>query len=255
MRTAPNAAISGMVVMLGMLSPGTVQAAEITVLAGQGVVSAVRDLAPAFERVSGHKVVVSFEVGPGLMNKVNSDAPADVVTHYPDMIDDLIKKGKVLAGTGVVIARAGIGVAVRAGAPKPDISSADAFKRSMLAAKSVAYSRAGASGLYAAKLMERLGIADEMKSRTKPVDGVPVAELVAKGEAEIGMQQINVILPIAGIDYVGPLPPELQDYVVFSAGVLAVSKQPEAATAMVKFMSAPEAAPLIRKSGMEPAVR
>jgi molybdate transport system substrate-binding protein len=250
MRTAPNAAISGMVVMLGMLSPGTVQTAEITVLASQGVVSAVRDLAPAFERVSGHKVVVSFEVGPGLMNKVNSDAPADVVTHYPDMIDDLIKKGKVLAGTGVVIARAGIGVAVRAGAPKPDISSADAFKRSMLAAKSVAYSRAGASGLYAAKLMERLG-----KSRTKLVDGVPVAELVAKGEAEIGMQQINVILPIAGIDYVGPLPLELQDYVVFSAGVLAVSKQPEAATAMVKFMSAPEAAPLIRKSGMEPAVR
>ena len=244
MRTAPNAAISGMVVMLGMLSPGTVQAAEITVLASQGVVSAVRDLAPAFERVSGHKVVVSFEVGPGLMNKVNSDAPADVLTHYPDMIDDLIKKGKVLAGTGVVIARAGIGVAVRAGAPKPDISSADAFKRSMLAAKSVAYSRAGASGLYAAKLMERLGIADEMKSRTKLVDGVPVAELVAKGEAEIGMQQINVILPIAGIDYVGPLPPDLQDTVKFTGAVLTSAKQPEAAKAFLAFIASPEAAPL-----------
>ena len=255
MRAASHAAISGIVVVLGVLTPGMIQAAEITILAGQGVVSAVRDLAPAFERASGHKVVVSFEVGPGLMNKVNSDAPADVVTHYPDMIDDLLKKGKVLARTGVVIARAGIGVAVRAGAPKPDISSADAFKRSMLAAKSVAYSRAGASGLYAAKLMERLGIADEMKSRTKLVEGAPVAELVAKGEAEIGMQQINVILPIAGIDYVGPLPPDLQDYVVFAAGVLAVSKQPEAATMMMKFMSAPEAAPLIRKSGMEPAVR
>ena len=150
-------------------------------------------------------LVVSFEVGPGLMNKVNSDAPADVVTHYPDMIDDLTKKGKVLEGTGVVIARAGIGVAVRAGAPIPDIGSADAFKRSMLAAKSVAYSRTGASGLYAAKLMERLGIADEMKSRIKLVDGVPVAEVVAKGEAEIGMQQINVILPVAGIHYVRPV--------------------------------------------------
>jgi molybdate transport system substrate-binding protein len=99
---------------------------------------------------------------------------------------------------------------------------------------------------------ERLGIADEMKSKTKLVDGVPVAEVVAKGEAEIGMQQINVILPVAGIHYVGPLPPELQDYVVFSAGVLAVSKQREAAIAMVKFMSAPEASPFIRKSGMEP---
>ena len=207
MRTC--AAIVSMFAMMGMLSPGMAQAAEIIILAGQGVVSAVRDVAPAFERASGHKVVVSFEVGPGLMNKVNSDAPADVVTHYPDMIDDLTKKGKVLEGTGVVIARAGIGVAVRAGAPIPDIGSADAFKRSMLAAKSVAYSRAGASGLYAAKLMERLGIADEMKSRIKLVDGVPVAEVVAKGEAEIGMQQINVILPVAGIHYVGPLPPGL----------------------------------------------
>jgi molybdate transport system substrate-binding protein len=255
MGTASTATISGIVAVIGMMSPGMVQTAELTVLASQGVVSAVRDLAPAFELASGHKVLVSFEVGPGLMNKVNSDAPADVVTHYPEVIEDLIKKGKVLTGTGVVIARAGIGVAVRTGAPKPDISSPDAFKRSMLAAKSIAYSRAGASGLYVAKLMERLGIADEMKARTKLVDGVPVAEVVAKGEAEIGMQQINVILPVAGIEYVGPLPPELQDYVVFSAGVLAVSKQPEAAIAMVKFMSAPEAAPLIRKSGMEPAAR
>lgn len=255
MRISWNTTIPGIVAMLGMLSPGTVQTAELTVLASQGVVSAVRDLAPAFERASGHKVLVSFEAGPGLMNKVNSDAPADVVTHYPETIDDLVKRGKVLAGTGVVIARAGIGVAVRAGAPKPDISSPDAFKRSMLAAKSIAYSRAGASGLYVAKLMERLGIAAEMKPRTRLVDGVPVAEVVAKGEAEIGMQQINVILPITGIDYVGPLPPELQDYVVFSAGVLAVSRRPDAAIAMVKFMSAPEAAPLIRKSGMEPAAR
>ena len=183
------AAIVSMFAMMGMLSPEMARAAEIIILAGQGVVSAVRDVAPAFERATGHKVVVSFEVGPGLMNKVNSDALADVVTHYPDMIDDLTKKGKVLEGTGIVIARAGIGVAVRAGAPIPDIGSADAFKRSMLAAKSVAYSRAGASGLYAAKLMERLGIADEMKSRIKLVDGVPVAEVVAKGEAEIGMQQ------------------------------------------------------------------
>jgi len=255
MRAASRAAIASIVAVLGMSGESTVNAAELTVLAGQGVVSAMRDLAPAFERASGHKVVVSFEGGPALMNKVNADAPADVVTHYPDMIDDLIKKGKVLAGTGAAVARAGIGVAVKAGAAKPDISTAEAFKRAMLAAKSVAYSRAGASGLLTARLMERLGIADEIKSKTRLVEGVPVAEIVAKGDAEIGLQQINVILPVAGIDYVGPLPPELQDYVVFSAGVLTVSKQPEAATALVKFMAAPDAAPLIRKSGMEPAVR
>jgi molybdate transport system substrate-binding protein len=189
------------------------------------------------------------------MNKINSDAPLDIVTHYPDAVDDLAKKGKVLPGTRAVFARAGIGVAVKAGAPKPDIGSTEAFKRAMLAAKSVAYSRAGASGLYTAKLMERLGIADAMAPKTKLVDGVPVAEVVAKGEAEIGMQQINVILPVAGVDYVGPLPPELQDYVVFAAGVLAVSKELDAAKALVRFMSAPEAAPLISKSGMEPAVQ
>jgi molybdate transport system substrate-binding protein len=189
------------------------------------------------------------------MNKINANAPADLVTHYPDAIDDLIKKGKVLAGTRVDFARGGIGLAVREGAPKPDIGSAEAFKHTMLAAKSVAYSRTGASGLYAAKLMERLGIAEEMKSKTRLVDGVPVAEVVAKGEAELGLQQINVILPVAGIDYAGPLPPDLQDYVEFAAGVLAVSKEPEVAKALVKFMSAPEAAPLIRKSGMEPALR
>src|SRR5262245_55627119 len=162
MGTASNAAISGIVAGIGMMSPDLVQPAGLIVLAGQGVVSAVRDVEPAFERASGHKVLVSFEVGPGLMNKVNSEAPADVVTHYPEAIDDLIKKGKVLTGTGAVIARAGIGVAVRAGAPKPDISSPDAFKRSMLAAKSIAYSRAVASGLDVAYVMERLRCAADM---------------------------------------------------------------------------------------------
>jgi molybdate transport system substrate-binding protein len=233
---------------------GPSRAAEIVVLTNLGVVSAVRDLAPAFERASGHKVIVSFEAANAMMQKINSNAPADLVTQAPDAIDSLIKQGKVV-GERVDFARAGIGVAVRAGAPKPDIGSTDAFKRSMLAAKSIAYSRSGASGVYVANLMQRLGIAEEVKDKTKLVDGVPVAELVAKGEVEIGMQQINVILPVAGIDYVGPLPPELQGYVAFAAGILAVSKEPEAARALAKFMSAPEAAPLIRKSGMEPAGR
>jgi molybdate transport system substrate-binding protein len=122
----------------------------------------------------------------------------------------------------------------------------------MLAAKSIAYARTGASGIITAKLMERLGLAEQLKDKTKLVDGVPVAEVVAKGEAEIGMQQINVILPVAGADYVGPLPAELQGYVDFAIGVLAISKERDAARELVKFMSSPEAAPLIRKSGMEP---
>jgi molybdate transport system substrate-binding protein len=249
-----NAAIAGLLGLLGVLLHGPSRGAEIVVLTNLGVVSAVRDLAPAFERASGHKVIVSFEMGNAMMQKINSNAPADLVTQSPEVIDSLIKQGKVM-GERVDFARAGIGVAVKAGASKPDIGSADAFKSSMLAAKSIAYSRSGASGVYVANLMQRLGIADQVTDKTKLVEGVPVAELVAKGEVEIGMQQINVILPVAGVDYVGPLPSELQGYVVFAAGILAVSKAPEAALAMARFMSAPEAAPLIRKSGMEPAGR
>ena len=164
-------------------------------------------------------MIVSFEAGPSLMQKVTSNAPADLVTHYPEIIDDLIKQGRVV-GSRVDFARAGVGVAVKAGAPKPDIGTLEAFKRAMLAAKLV--------------------------------DGVPVAEVVVKGEAEIGMQQINVILPVVGADYVGPLPAELQGYVDFAVGVLAISKERDAARELVKFMSSPEAAVLIRKSGMEP---
>jgi molybdate transport system substrate-binding protein len=249
MRTSDVAAVA--LGVMSVLLPGAAGAAELTVLAGMGVVSGVRDVAPAFERATGHKVIVSFEAGPSLMQKVTSNAPADLVVHYPEAIDDLIKQGRVV-GNRVDFARAGVGVAVRAGAPKPDISTPEAFKRALLAAKSIAYSRAGASGIIAAKLMERLGLAGQLKDKIMLVDGVPVAEVVAKGEAEIGMQQINVILPVAGADYVGPLPAELQSYVDFAVGVLAISKERDAARELVKFMSSPEAAPLIRKSGMEP---
>jgi molybdate transport system substrate-binding protein len=249
MRTSDVAAI--VLGVMSVLLPGAAAAAELTVLAGMGVVSGVRDVAPAFERATGHKVIVSFEAGPSLMQKVTSNAPADLVVHYPEAIDDLIKQGRVV-GSRVDFARAGVGVAVKAGAPKPDISTPEAFKRALLAAKSIAYSRAGASGIIAAKLMERLGLAGQLKDKIMLVDGVPVAEVVAKGEAEIGMQQINVILPVAGADYVGPLPAELQSYVDFAVGVLAISKERDAARELVKFMSSPEAAPLIRKSGMEP---
>jgi molybdate transport system substrate-binding protein len=249
MRRWTSAAAVAVLAVLSVSRPAT--AAEITVLTNMGVVSAVRDLAPAFERVSGHKVIVSFEVGNAMMHKINANVPADLVTLGPDAIDGLIKQGKVVSRLN--FARAGIGVAVKGGAQRPDIGNAEAFKQSMLAAKSIAYSRTGASGVYVAKLMQRLGIAEQLKDKTKLVDGVPVAELVAKGEVEIGMQQINVILPVAGVDYIGPLPPALQGHVPFAVGLLAVSKEPEAAQAMIRFMTSPEGAPLIRKSGMEPA--
>jgi molybdate transport system substrate-binding protein len=243
-------AIVGLAAVLGLLA-GPVAAAEITVLGGMGVVSGLRDLAPAFEKMTGHKVIVRFEQTADINQKINSGAPADMAALQPQQVDGFIKDGKMVAGTKTNFAQAGVGVAVKAGARRPDISTVEAFKAAMLKAKSIGYSRGG-SGLISAQVMEKLGIADQLKAKTKFIDGIPVAEVVAKGEVEIGLQQINVILPVKGADYIGPLPKELQETVKFSVAVLTGSKQQEVAKAFLKFIASPEAAPLLRKSAMEP---
>jgi len=243
---------AGLRTLLGALGPhaGAAQAAEITVLASMGGISGVRDLAAGFMAATGHKVIASQEAN--VMTKVNAGA-ADIVTGGPGAIDNLIKEGKVV-GARVDWARAGIGVAVKKGAPKPDLSNTAAFVRMLRNAKSIGYSSVG-SGQMTHDIIKRLGLEDELKARTKRLDGFPAAEAVARDEVEIAMQQINVILPVAGADLAGPLPPELQQYNPFSAGVLAASKEKEVAAAMLKFMGAPENIALVRKSGMEPPAR
>ena len=237
--------------LMGTLSAGAVQAAEIKVLGGQGSISVIRDLAAGFEKATGHKVIATQE--RNIMETINSNAPADIATGNPSVIDNLIKSGKVV-GMRVDWGRAGIGVAIKAGAPKPDLKDTAAFVRMLRNAKSIGYSTAG-SGLMVANIIKDLGLTEELKARTKFLDGFPAAEAVARGEVEIAMQQINVILPVAGAELAGPLPPELQQYNPFAAGVLAVSKEKDVAAAMVKFMGAPENAALVRKSGMEPPAR
>ena len=247
MKTLSMAVVAVVILLAG----APVQAAEITVLAGMGVVSGVRDLAPAFERMTGHKVVVRFEQTADLNRMINSGATADIAALQPLQVDAFIKDGKMVAGTKTNFAQAGVGVAVKTGARRPDISTVEAFKAAMLNAKSIGYSQGG-SGIISAKVMERLGIADQLKAKTKFIDGIPVAEVVAKGEVEIGLQQINVIIPVKGADYIGPLPKELQETVKFAAAVLTVSKQPEVARAFLRFIASAEAASLLRKSAMEP---
>ena len=227
------------------------QAAEITVLAGMGVISGVSDLAPAYEKLTGHTVTVKFEQAAALNATINSGAPADIAVLQPEQVDDFIKQGKMVAGTKTNFAQAGVGIAVKTGASRPDISTVAAFKNAMINARSIGYSQGG-SGLIAAKIMEKLGIADELKQKTKFINGLPVAEAVAKGEVEIGLQQINVIIPVEGADYIGPLPKELQDTVRFSGGVLTVSKQKELARAFLNFIASADAGPLLRRSAMEP---
>jgi molybdate transport system substrate-binding protein len=154
-------------------------------------------------------------------------------------------------GQSLTVISAGVGVAVKSGARKPDISTVEAFKTAMLNAQSIGHSQGG-SGIISAQVMQKLGIADQLKARTKLIDGIPVAEIVAKGEVEVGLQQVNVILPVKGADYIGPLPKELQETVKFSAAVLTGSKQSEVAKAFLKFIASVEAAPAIRESAMEP---
>jgi molybdenum ABC transporter molybdate-binding protein len=243
--TAAVAAVAGMFSFTGAAG-----AAEITVLTSQGCMSAVRDLAAGFEKATGNKVNVSFEAGNALNEKINANAPADLVTNTLDSFDDMIQRGKIVSGSVVEFARAGNGVAIKAGSLKRDISTPEAFKQAMLNSASIGHTNAG-TGPFNTRLFQKLGIYDMVKGKVKIIVGRPVAAAVADGTVEIGIQQTNVIQPFAGTDYLGPLPKDLMEYGRFGAGVLTVAKEAETARAFIKFMAAPENAPLIHKSAME----
>jgi molybdate transport system substrate-binding protein len=239
------AAVAG---LLGLA--GSAGAAEITVMTSQGCLSGVRDLAAGFEKATGNKVNVSFEAGNALNEKIAANAPADLVTNSLDSFDALTKDGKIVSGSVVEFARAGNGVAVKAGTIKRDISTPEAFKLAMLNSASIGHTNAG-TGPFNTRLFQKLGIYDMVKGKVKIITGRLVAAAVAAGDIEIGIQQTNVIQPFDGALYLGPLPKELMEYGRFGAGVLTVAKQPEVARAFIKFMAAPENAALVRKSAME----
>ncbi len=223
------------------------------VLCTNGLKTVMLELVPAFERTSATKLTVTWGSANGLVKELDAGAVADLVILTAEAIEDLIKRGTVVAGSRVDLASSGIGVAVRKGASKPDIASPEALKKALLAAKTVAHSKAGMSGIYFPTVLARLGIADQMKSKiVMPDPGTPVGEVVAKGGAEIGIQQISELLPVAGVEVVGPLPAELQKITTFSAGLLAAAKEPDAAKALVKFVAA-QSPPLLAAKGLEPA--
>jgi molybdate transport system substrate-binding protein len=228
------------------------QAAEIKLLASGAIKEAYLELLTQFEKASGHKVTVAWSGTPDILKRVAAGEAADLVILSSSGADELIKQGKLVPGSRVDFAKSGIGVAVGAGAPKPDISSADAVKKSVLAAKSVAYS-AGASGIYVVGMFQKLGIADEVKSKTATVKpGELVGEVVARGEAEIGFQQVSELVPVKGIQYLGPLPAEIQNITVFSGALHSGTSVAEATTALIQFLTAPAAAQIIKKHGLEP---
>jgi len=226
----------------------TSQAAEIRVLSSNAAKTVLEDLGPRFEKSAGHKLVVTFDTANALKLRIEKGAAVDVALLTDGAIDDLIKQGKLASRTA--LARSGAGVAIKKGARKPDISTTDAFKRTVLAAKSIAYVEQGATGIYLKGLFERLGIAEQLKSKTKLV--LSAAEAVARGEAEIGFTQISEILPYAGAEVAGPLPAEIQLYTNFSLGIAARPEDKKATDILIEYMTTPAAAAVLKAKGLEP---
>jgi molybdate transport system substrate-binding protein len=259
MRTQPL--VAAVDVTLGfLLALGfAVQAAEVKVVSALALKPVMEDLGPKFERETGHKLAVTFATLGEAMKRLQAGEVADVVILPRDGIDTLAKGGRLDASGATPVAMSGSGVVVRKGSAKPDISTPEAFKRALLAAKSITYTHpkhGGASGPHIVKVFERLGIADDMKPKTvfpEVAGGAAVGALVANGEAELGIQQIQELIPVAGIEVVGPLPAELQNNLVFAAAVMAGTSDAQASKALVDFLHAPQSAAVFKAKGMEPA--
>jgi molybdate transport system substrate-binding protein len=252
--------LTASVVFAATLFAGHVlHADDVRVMTSGGLAAVYLDLVAPFERASGHRVITeATSTGvreESIPARIRRGEPVDLVILPDAALNDLIKEGRIDGGSRVPLARSGIGMAVRTGTPKPDIRTVDAFKRALLDAKSIAYS-AQVSGLYLSnELFPRLGIAEQLKPKSTMVERERVGAVLARGEAEIGFQQISELLPIKGIEFVGPLPPELQRITLFSAGVAAGAKSPEAARALIAFLASPAGVTAMTKYRMEPAGR
>jgi molybdate transport system substrate-binding protein len=232
-------------------------AADIKVLTGGAFKQVVLAVVPAFEQQTGHKVVVDNDTAGALKKRIESGETFDVAVITPSVIDELAHAGKVAAGSRVNLARVGVGVMVRAGAPKPDVSTVEAFKETLLKAKTVAYidpAGGGSSGVYLDKLFERLGIADQVRAKARlKKGGGYVADLLVNGDAELGLHQISEIVPVKGVTLVAPLPKDIQNYTTYAAGLSASSGNKDAAQAFMKALTGPAAAAVLKDKGMEPA--
>jgi molybdate transport system substrate-binding protein len=230
------------------------EAAELKVLSGNGARNAVAALVEAFERATGHTVRITFAVNPQVQARIEQGEPFDVAVLNPPVLDALIGQQRIVGDTRAVLGRAGIGVGMRAGAPPPDISTVEAFRRTLLGARGVAYPEEGASGRYFVSVVEKLGIMPQMKARLRPMPGDYNVEIVADGGAELVVVVASRISGVKGVQLVGLIPQALQTWIGFAAGVSARSAEPAAARALVRFLTAPAAEPVLRGAGIEPFV-
>jgi len=229
------------------------QAADIKVICSNGFQAVMGELGPQYEHATGHKLIVSYGLAAVLGKAIEGGEAFDLTILAPPQIDALIRQGRIAADSRVVLARSGIGVMVRSGAPKPDVSTVDAFKRALLNAKSIAFPPQGQSGIYLTGLIERLGLTEALKTKMMPIANGPLTgETVARGEAELGITPIGELLAVKGVALVGPLPSEVQNYIIQTAGVSATAAQEMAARDFLKFLMAPANAHVIVEKGMEP---
>ena len=248
----PSAIALGKVLLVVLLAQSAMaSAADIKLLTGFGLKPVLEEIGPEFERSTGHKLAIEYTSTFSSKRKIEAGEAFDVaVLGTPEIVDDLVKQGKLSMRT--IIARSGMGVAVRDGAPKPAMDSADAFKRTLLNAKSVVYNADGTTAKHLVKIFERLGIAEEMKAKTKPQQGADrVVQSVAAGEAELGLSVSSTILAARGAQLAGLFPRELQDYVVYTAGANPASKDPKASKALIDFLADERATPVMKAKGLE----
>jgi molybdate transport system substrate-binding protein len=246
--------IAAAVLSLASLPQAT--AAEIKVLTAGAFKQVVLALVPDFEKQTGNKVTVDNGTTGELTKRVNGGEAFDILVITPAVVEEMIASGKLAAGSRVMLASVGVGVMVKEGAPKPDVSTVEAFKQALLAAKSVAYidpASGGSSGIYIDKLLVKLGIADQIKPKAKLKKGGYVADLIASGEAELGIHQISEIVPVKGVTLVGPLPKEIQSTTTYAAGLSASARDKDAAEELTKYLSGPDAAAVLKSKGMSPA--
>jgi len=236
--------------VVALVPISSADAAELKVKAGFAMSEVLGELTPRFERASGQKVIIEYGLSGALKKEIETGEAFDIAIISPGMLDDLIKQGKIVSTTRGDIARVGIGVAVRTGAPKPDVGSIELFKRAMLSAKSIVYSPQGTSGLHMIKVFDRLGISEQMKAKAQLVDG-NVLQPVSEGSAELGLLPANILLSSKGVELAGLLPIELQTYIEQTAGVGSATSDLAGSTAFVKFLQTPEATAVIKAKGME----
>ncbi len=243
---------------IALAAPTASDAAEIKVLTTRAMNHVLTELAGAFQRTSEHKVALILAPPAEIKRRIVNSEIVDVAMSGSGIIEDLVQQGKIARDSTLTLARVGYGVAVRAGSAKPDIASVEAFKRTLLAARSIVYTDpavGGASGIYFEKVLDRLGIAKEIKAKSilnTRAATTPNAEIVARGEAELGIQLISEIVSVPGAELLGPLPGELQAMNVILAGIVTTAREPDAARALFKFLTSPDAAAVIKAAGMEP---